>query len=195
MAKHSRGVNVPEEDKKPVTKVSLQKLLGVFRFVLPYKWTFVLGLLALMLSSVMLMAFPFFAGKLLDVASGKAVPFFTSISSIALVLMAILFVQSIFSFTRVYTFAIVSEKSLADIRQAVFSKIIWLPLSFFDNRRVGELTSRLTSDVSTLHDTFTVTFADPRFHLLVQAFLCTASAKRYVVLTLRNRWESKTVER
>jgi ATP-binding cassette subfamily B protein len=160
MAKHSRGVDVPEEDKKPVTKVSLQKLLGVFRFVLPYKWTFILGLLALMLSSVMLMAFPFFAGKLLDVASGKSVPFFTSISSIALLLMGILFVQSIFSFTRVYTFAIVSEKSLADIRQAVFSKIIWLPLSFFDNRRVGELTSRLTSDVSTLHDTFTVTFAE-----------------------------------
>jgi len=159
MAKHSRE-EVKEEDKKPVTRESLRRLLGIFRFIMPYRWVFATGLVALMLSSVMLMAFPFFAGKLLDVASGKSVPYFTSINSIALLLMGILVIQSIFSFTRVYTFAIVSEKSLADIRQAVYKKIIWLPLSFFDNRRVGELTSRITSDVSTLHDTFTVTFAE-----------------------------------
>jgi ATP-binding cassette subfamily B protein len=154
MAKHRRE-EVKEEDKKPVTRESLRRLLGIFRFIMPYRWVFATGLVALMLSSVMLMAFPFFAGKLLDVASGKSVPYFTSINSIALLLMGILVIQSIFSFTRVYTFAIVSEKSLADIRQAVYKKIIWLPLSFFDNRRVGELTSRITSDVSTLHDTFT----------------------------------------
>ncbi len=159
MAKHRRE-EVKEEDKKPVTRESLRRLLGIFRFIMPYRWVFATGLVALMLSSVMLMAFPFFAGKLLDVASGKSVPYFTSINSIALLLMGILVIQSIFSFTRVYTFAIVSEKSLADIRQAVYKKIIWLPLSFFDNRRVGELTSRITSDVSTLHDTFTVTFAE-----------------------------------
>jgi len=159
MAKHRRE-ELKEEDKKPVTRESLRRLLGIFRFIMPYRWVFATGLVALMLSSVMLMAFPFFAGKLLDVASGKNVPYFTSINSIALLLMGILVIQSIFSFTRVYTFAIVSEKSLADIRQAVYKKIIWLPLSFFDNRRVGELTSRITSDVSTLHDTFTVTFAE-----------------------------------
>ena len=75
-------------------------------------------------------------------------------------LVVILFVQSIFSFIRVYTFSIVSERSLADLRKAVYQKIIWLPLSFFDNRRVGELMSRITSDVGTLTDMFSFTLAE-----------------------------------
>ncbi len=159
MAKKSREA-LSEEEKRPITKTTLKKLLGIFKFLAPYKSTFIIGLICLMLSSVMLMAFPFFAGKLLDVASGKSVPYFNSINTIALLLMGILVVQSIFSFTRVYTFAIVSERSLADVRNAVYKKIIWLPLTFFDNRRVGELTSRITSDVVILQDTFTVTLAE-----------------------------------
>lgn len=159
MAKHSREA-LREEDKRPINKNTLRKLVGIFRFLAPYRWIFVVGLICLMLSSVMLMAFPFFAGKLLDVASGKEVPYLNSVNSIALLLMGILVVQSIFSFTRVYTFAIVSERSLADVRNTVYKKILWLPLTFFDSRRVGELTSRITSDVSILHDTFTVTLAE-----------------------------------
>jgi ATP-binding cassette subfamily B protein len=159
MAKQSREA-LREEDKRPITKNTLKKLVGIFRFLAPYKLTFIIGLICLMLSSIMLMAFPFFAGKLLDVASGKEVPYFNSINTIALVLLAILVVQSIFSFTRVYTFAIVSEKSLADVRNTIYKKIIWLPITFFDNRRVGELTSRITSDVAILQDTFTTTFAE-----------------------------------
>ena len=159
MAKHSREA-LREEDKRPINKNTLKKLVGIFRFLAPYRWTFAVGLVCLMLSSVMLMAFPFFAGKLLDVASGKQVQYFSSVNAIALLLMGILVVQSIFSFTRVYTFAIVSERSLADVRNAVYKKILWLPLTFFDSRRVGELTSRITSDVAILQDTFTVTLAE-----------------------------------
>lgn len=159
MAKKSREA-LREEDKRPLNSTTLKKLLGIFKFLLPYKWTFVLGLICLVLSSIMLMGFPFFAGKLLDIASGKSVPYFTNVNQIALLLFGILVVQSVFSFVRVYTFAIVSEKSLADVRNAVFTKVVWLPLSFFDTRRVGELTSRITSDVAILQDTFTVTFAE-----------------------------------
>jgi ABC-type multidrug transport system fused ATPase/permease subunit len=61
---------------------------------------------------------------------------------------------------RVYSFSVTSERTLADLRQHVFQKIVWLPLTFFDNRRVGELMSRITSDVGTLQDTFTTTMAE-----------------------------------
>jgi ATP-binding cassette, subfamily B, bacterial len=169
MAKRSKE-GLREEEKRPINKATLKKLLGVFRFLLPYKWIFVIGLVCLVLSSVMLMGFPFFAGKLLDVAAGKQVEYFNSINQIAFVLFGILIVQSVFSFTRVYTFAIVSEKSLADVRNSVFKKIIWLPLTFFDSRRVGELTSRITSDVAILQDTFTVTLAELIRQLLTLVF-------------------------
>lgn len=160
MAKRGSKEALKEEDKRKVNKETLGKLLGIFRFVLPYKGWFIVGLISLGLSSVTLLAFPYLAGKLLDVASGKPVPYFTTIHEVAIALMVVLFIQGIFSFTRVYTFSVVSERSLADVRRSVYHKIIWLPLSFFDSRRVGELMSRITSDVGTLSEMFAFTLAE-----------------------------------
>ncbi len=148
------------EDKKALNRTNLQKLLHILRFVWPYRMWFLAGLLALMLSSLTLLSFPYFAGQLLDIASGKTVSWFSSINQVALLLIAILLVQAVFSFTRVYTFSVTSERSLADLRLAVYRKIIWQPMSFFDSRRVGELISRITADVGTLHDLFTFTLAE-----------------------------------
>jgi ABC-type multidrug transport system fused ATPase/permease subunit len=159
MAKR-RGEPLNEEEKRAINASNLRQLTSIFYFIAPYKWIFFVGLLSLVLSSVTLLSFPYFAGKLLDVAQGKAIPFFSSIGEVALALIGILFVQSIFSFTRVYTFSITSEKTLADIRQALFQKIVWLPLTFFDQRRIGELMSRITSDVAQLQDTFSFTLAE-----------------------------------
>ena len=156
-----------EGEKKPLNVSNLRKLLGVFRFVLPYKKVFALGLFALVLSSATVLSFPFLAGKLLDIASGKGGFFLTSINQIALALLGILALQSIFSYVRVYTFSVVSERTLADLRQAVYQKIIWLPMSFFDSRRIGELLSRISSDVGTLQDTFTTTLAELLRQVLV----------------------------
>lgn len=159
MAKRRREP-ISEQDKRPISKANLKKLLGIFRYVLPYKTPFFFGLLSLILSSATLLSFPLLAGKLLDVAAGKKVSYFSSIDEIAIVLIAILFIQSIFSFTRVYTFSIVSERTLADLRKAVYKKIVWQPMSFFDSRRVGELMSRITADVGTLQDTFSFALAE-----------------------------------
>ncbi len=148
-----------EEEKRRINKTSLRQLAGVFRFMLPYKGLFLFGLLALALSSVILLAFPRLAGELLDVASGKP-RYFNSINQVAIALFLILFVQSVFSFIRVYTFSIVSEKGMADVRNAVYRKIIWLPMTFFDSRRLGEVMSRITSDVGTLQDTFSFLLAE-----------------------------------
>ncbi len=148
------------EDKKTLNLSNLKKLLGILRFVWPYRIYFFMGLVALMFSSLTLLSFPYFAGQLLDIATGKPGTYFHSINQVALVLIGILFVQALFSFTRVYTFSITSERSLADLRLAVYKKIIWQPMSFFDRRRVGELISRITADVSTLQDMFTFTLAE-----------------------------------
>lgn len=169
-----------EGDKRPkLTRSGFQKLIGIFKFVSPYRWTLLLGILCLMLSSITLLSFPYFAGKLLDVASGKGGFILTSINQIAFALLAILIVQGVFSFIRVYTFAIVSERTLADIRLSVYQKMLWLPLTFFDKRRIGELISRITSDVGILQDAFTVTLAE----LLRQVVVLIAGTIVIFVLT------------
>ncbi|EPR69484.1 Lipid A export ATP-binding/permease protein MsbA [Cyclobacterium qasimii M12-11B] len=107
----------------------------------------------------MLLTFPYVAGKLIDAASGKDW-IVNDINGIAFILIGILFIQSIFSFFRVWLFAKVSEKSMRDIRVALYERLVRLPMTFFDQRRTGELISRITSDVTMLQDTFSITLAE-----------------------------------
>lgn len=176
MAKRRGKGPLNPEDRRKLTKANIKKLLGIFGYIRPYRWYFVFGMVSLSFSSIILLAFPYLAGKLVDVADGKlwelpaALPFTTmpdgnpyvvnDLSLIAILLFVILFVQSIFSFLRVYLFAQVNERAMADLRQDVYSKMVSLPMAFFDKRRVGELISRITSDVSILQDTFSVTLAE-----------------------------------
>ncbi len=167
-----------KEEKKKLNKKNLRKLLGIFSFMYPYRWLFFTGLACLFISSFLVLSFPVLSGKLLDVAGGEAWNMGSSnliskiqgdqggdivlenVSQVAFLLLGILIIQSGFSFVRVYLFAIVSEKSMADLRKAVFSKILNLPMKYFDNKRVGDLISRLTSDISIIQETFSITAAE-----------------------------------
>lgn len=158
MAKR-RGTALEEHEKRKLNKQNFAKIRGIFRFLVPYKWAFILGLVFLLLSSLTLLTFPFVAGKLIDAAQGTEW-IVNDINSIALILLGILAVQSVFSFFRVWLFALVSEKSMRDIRESLYFRLVRLPMTFFDQRRTGELISRITSDVSMLQDTFSVTLAE-----------------------------------
>ncbi|WP_209329843.1 ABC transporter ATP-binding protein [Lunatimonas salinarum] len=158
MAK-TRGLPLDASEKRKLNKQNFQKLAGIFRFALPYKLPFFIGMGFLFFSSLLLLTFPYVAGKLIDAASGEAW-IVQGINSIALILLGILFVQSMFSFFRVWLFAQVSERSMRDIRMALYDRMVHLPMSFFDKRRTGELISRITSDVALLQDTFSITLAE-----------------------------------
>jgi len=147
-------------NKKKINRRNLKKLYAVFGFIKPYLRYLIPGILFLMLSSLTLLAFPFLVGKLIDVATGNRDWILNSLESIALVLIGILLIQGIFSFFRVYLFALTSEKSVADIRKALFRKYMFLPVTFFDTTRIGELMSRITADVTLLHDSLSLTLAE-----------------------------------
>ncbi len=158
MAK-KRGTALEPEEKRKLNKQNLSKLGGIFRFLMPYKLAFIAGLVFLLFSSLTLLTFPFVAGKLIDTAQGSSW-IVNDVNSIALILIGILAVQSVFSFFRVWLFALVSERSMRDIRQQLYSRLVRLPMTFFDKRRTGELISRITADVSQLQDTFSTTLAE-----------------------------------
>src|SRR5690606_10742033 len=158
MAK-KRGTALDPTEKRNLNKQNLGKLGGIFSYMMPYKWAFFSGLIFLLFSSLTLLTFPFVAGTLIDTAQGSSW-IVSDVNSIAWILIGILAVQSIFSFFRVWLFALVSERSMRDIRLALYSKLVRLPMTFFDKRRTGELISRVTADVSQLQDTFSTTLAE-----------------------------------
>ncbi|WP_205501909.1 ABC transporter ATP-binding protein [Rufibacter psychrotolerans] len=148
------------EGKARLSKESLRRGLQIFRFLLPYRGKFYTGLVFLLFSSLTFMAFPAVTGMLIDAAVGKPTAFTQDIDLIALLLFGVIALQGIFSFFRVYFFAQVSERAIADVRQSLYSHFMGLPLTFFEQRRVGEITSRITSDVSYIQDGFSITLAE-----------------------------------
>ena len=162
---NTSGSDLTADLPKPkVNKESLQRSLRIFRFVLPYRAKFIVGMLMLVLSSSTFMAFPWVAGKLVDVANHKAVVLpgglSLSIDRIALLLFTVIVFQGFFSFGRIWFFTQVSEFTVRDIRQALYAKFVQLPIPFFEQNRVGAITSRITSDVAQIQDTFSLTLAE-----------------------------------
>jgi len=142
---------------KKISWAGLKVTLDVFRYILPYKGTFAVGMIFLVLSTGTSLVFPKLIGNIIEVIEGKSA--FT-INQITLILFGVLVFQAVFSFFRIYLFTRVSERTMLDIRRDVFSKIITLPVSFLEQRRVGELTSRITSDVSQLQGLLSFTIAE-----------------------------------
>ncbi len=157
MAK-SRFNEVESKDKKPVTKASLFSVWKVFRFLSPYKALFITGFGFLILSGLTSMTFPFIAGQLVD--SVQSVFKGWSRNEIALGMIGVLMLQATFSYLRVELFTRVSEQAMRDIRLALYKKMMALPIPYIEQRRVGDLTSRLTSDVTQLQDILSFTLAE-----------------------------------
>jgi len=149
---------VEEKDKKRISKVSLKHVRKILGFLLPYKGTFITGFIFLILSGLTSMTFPFIAGQLVD--SVQNVFKNWSRNEIALGMFGVLIFQATFSYLRVELFSRVSEKAMRDIRIKLYSKMMALPIPYIEQRRVGELTSRLTSDVTQLQDILSFTLAE-----------------------------------
>ncbi|WP_420582554.1 ABC transporter ATP-binding protein [Reichenbachiella sp.] len=181
---------IKAEDKRAFNKENFGKLYGIFKYLMPYKSKFVIGLVFLVLGSFLLLAFPLIAGKLIDVASGEGTWLLNDINSIAMTLVAILFLQGIFSFFRVYLFAQVSENAMADVRFDLYKKLLYLPITFYDRHRTGELMSRMSSDVTLLQTTFSTTLAEVIRQVvtliagIVIIFVITPALSTFMIMTL-----------
>jgi ABC-type multidrug transport system fused ATPase/permease subunit len=75
-------------------------------------------------------------------------------------MMVILTLQMSFSFMRIYLFTSVGENAVADLRKDIYRKLIVMPMDFFAQRRVGELSSRITTDTAQIQDAVTVMLAE-----------------------------------
>jgi ATP-binding cassette, subfamily B, bacterial len=149
-----------EEAPKPKMSISkLKESIKLFAYIRPYRVQFYIGLVLLALSSGVFFVFPYSIGLSMDVAEGKSkVP--VTLTQIGYGLIVVLLIQSVISYFRVTTFAVVSEKGTADLRKAIYEKIVRLPIVFFEKNRVGDLVSRLNNDVEKLYNVFSFVLAE-----------------------------------
>lgn len=111
------------------------------------------------------MTFPGLLGRLIggnDAQDSPIDAFFNleNIDQVALLLLLAFLLQALFSFMRIFLFADVTERAIAQLRIDTYSHLIKLPMAFFNRERVGELSSRISNDISMLQDTFMTTLAE-----------------------------------
>jgi len=156
VARYSRndqaGVELP---KAKLDRENLKQALELFRYLRPYRGRFGAALAALFATSLLSLAFPYLAGGIIDaaVSQAKGSGSMASTNRTALLLMGILALQAGLSFFHSLSFATTGQRSLVDLRRDTYSRLISLPMTFFAQRRVGELASRLSSDLIQIEDT------------------------------------------
>lgn len=174
--KHQIMARFKENDlpKSKITASSLNKAKIIFRYAGNNSWKFYVGLIFLLLTSVTALAFPKFMGMLVDCVNKKDAQM---ANQIALGLGLVLVLQSVFSFFRLSLFVNFTENTLANVRLALYTNLVKLPMTFFSQKRVGELNSRISNDITQIQDTLTTTIAEflRQFILIIGSFIMLAS--------------------
>jgi ABC-type multidrug transport system fused ATPase/permease subunit len=164
------------EAKKKISRESFRRALGIFKYLKPYSFLFGTGILLLVISGLLVIVITALLGQLISPDTGNEIAGGAMLQSIVAsmefsrnwgttgqvltALVLLLIVQGIFSFFRVYIFSYVTENAMLALRKDTFSTIIRMPMQFFHERRIGDLSSRLSSDITTIQETLTVTMAE-----------------------------------
>jgi ATP-binding cassette subfamily B protein len=169
MRHDSTAPGKPAEPESPPARLSgetLRHAAQLFSYLRPYKLRFAGAMVALLLASLLSLSFPYIAGMLVDRAIGSSVVPASGFSrfgidTIVVILLGSLALQASLSFFHSISFAAVGERSLADLRRDTFARLVRLPMAFFATRRVGELTSRISADLSQIDNALVATI--PQF--------------------------------
>ena len=159
-----------KSEKESSNKAKVSSFFSIFKYMRPYMWTYLIGWVFLVLSSLAGLLFPYLLGKLLGSSSSvnstkDAISLLSveSINEITIALFLLFAFQSVFSFFRIVLFTNVTENVLKDLRNSAFENLLLMPMNFYNKNKVGELTSRLSNDITQLQDTLRVTVAEPIF--------------------------------
>ena len=144
--------------KAKLTRESLREVTVLLGYLRPYRGWLLAACGALVLSSLLSLCFPFLAGSLMDAAvpggAAHGPPWLPHrINLVALVMLGILAVQATSSYFHSTTMTWVGQNALADMRRDTYARLICLPMTFFGQRRVGELNSRLSADLTQIEST------------------------------------------
>jgi len=179
----SRDDSGEELPKAKLNRDSLKRARRLFLFIGPHKWRFLLGMVFLGLTAATALYFPKLMGSLMGLIGGSssltginpaaldklkqvqisddhAKTLVETANTIGLKLLVLFAFQAVFSFFRVLLFAQVTENMLASIRQATFSQLVKMPMTFFSKNQAAELNSRISADITQIGDTLTTGIAE-----------------------------------
>ena len=134
-------------EQRPASR-NLRVLAQLVAFIRPYRSTLVAALAALVIAAGAVLGFGAVLQRVVDhgLSSGSS----TALNQALLLFLVVVTVMAAAVAARVYLVNWLGERVVADIRTAVFSRVLKLEPAFFEVTRTGEVISRLTTDTSLL---------------------------------------------
>lgn len=136
-----------KSDNTQYTK-ALDPLLPILRFVKPYKTMVIAALLALLVTAVITLSIG--QGVKMIIDNGFMAGSEEQLSHAIGVMVVMISILAVGTFIRFYLMSWLGERVCADIRKAVFDRLLGLHPSYFEENRSGEIMSRLTTDTTLL---------------------------------------------
>ncbi len=151
MFRNRRRSNAPKDEAEvPDIPMNWWRLISYLK---PYRARMLVAILALISSAALSLVFPGVISNVVDsvLQQGNA----ALLDQITLGLIVVFFVRSVTSLLENYNLNYIGEKLVTDLRRQLYHHLQTLSLGFFASRRVGELVSRLSSDVTVMRTVLT----------------------------------------
>ncbi len=165
-----------------------RQLVRLLAFARPYRWVFVVGVVATLVSSGLNLVFPALFGRLIDASFLRVGSTDTSqLDRTVVALLGIFALSALFGAAQSFLLSRVGAGVVADLRRAVFAHLLTLSPRFFGEHKTGDLTSRLTSDVGTVQtvtSTALAQLAAQSVSLVGAVVLLVTTSPRLSLLTL-----------
>ncbi len=172
-----------KQESSPKKKYSVatlkETLVNIFALSKPYRTRFYSATAVVLIGSLIWLSVPLGLRELLDAVFDKGDE--SQLNMLALGLMGLFVLQAAFSFTGNYFLEWVGERVITDLRKQVYEHLHRLGFRFFAERRLGEITSRLTNDVGSIR----VALTDSLPQLLTISFSLIGSVTLMVILNWR----------
>jgi len=124
-------------------RVPFRRLFALAR---PHLGTLLAATALMLLASGVGLSVPLVAGRVVDTALSDA--HLEQLYGVVVKLLALFAVLAVVGFFEVYLLGVAGARLLRDLREALFTRLVGLSPAFYDKRRVGELLSRLGSDLT-----------------------------------------------
>ncbi len=141
-----------QDDDKAHHALDTKLLLRMASYLVPYKFAAISCVVISLAVAGLKLAQPIVIHRLIDkeVAAGD----FPGVAAMSLAFLALIVLTLVLDVIFNYVTGVVGQKSMHDLRMAIFRHVERLDIPFFDRNPVGRLVTRMTSDVSTLNDLF-----------------------------------------
>jgi len=139
-------------DKTDKPKDTKYVLVRLWHYINHYKWLLVVAIILTIVSNLFSLVGPMLSGYAIDaIEPGKGKVIFETVFYYATLMIIFYVLSSIFSYVLSVLMIHISQKIIRKMREDVFTKLVDLPVGYFDRNQSGDIISRISYDIDTIN--------------------------------------------